>query len=131
EGPLQQSSSALSTTQRGTTHNGTIRREFLDRLLFWSGMDLEMKLFAFRDYYNRYRSHCWPERIHSDRNAGVEECESHALSLAVTPSWAVPDTNRRVSTNLPSTGQKTLLRSDYRLRPGRCRSFLLVSWSWP
>src|SRR4030095_13149597 len=36
---------------------GTIRRECLDRLLFWTATDLELKLIAFRDYYNGYRSH--------------------------------------------------------------------------
>jgi putative transposase len=36
---------------------GTIRRECLDRLLFWTATDLEMKLIAFRDYYNGYRAH--------------------------------------------------------------------------
>jgi hypothetical protein len=36
---------------------GTIRRECLDRLLFWTASDLETKLIAFRDYYNGYRSH--------------------------------------------------------------------------
>jgi transposase InsO family protein len=36
---------------------GTIRRECLDQLLFWTATDLEMKLIAFRDYYNGYRSH--------------------------------------------------------------------------
>ncbi|MBO0696737.1 MAG: transposase, partial [Verrucomicrobia bacterium] len=36
---------------------GTIRRECLDQLLFWPGTDLETKLIAFRDYYNRHRTH--------------------------------------------------------------------------
>jgi putative transposase len=36
---------------------GTIRRECLDRLLFWTGTDLETKLVAFGDYYNRHRTH--------------------------------------------------------------------------
>jgi putative transposase len=36
---------------------GTIRRECLDRLLFWTAIDLEMKLFAFQDFYNKYRTH--------------------------------------------------------------------------
>src|SRR5262249_24981798 len=36
---------------------GTIRRECLDRLLFWTAAHLEMKLITFRDYYNGYRSH--------------------------------------------------------------------------
>jgi len=36
---------------------GTIRRECLDRLLFWTAIDLETKLMAFKDYYNGHRSH--------------------------------------------------------------------------
>ena len=31
---------------------GTIRRECLDRLLFWTAIDLEIKLIEFQDYYN-------------------------------------------------------------------------------
>src|SRR5215471_254135 len=36
---------------------GTIRRECLDQLLFWTATDLETKLMAFRDYYNLHRTH--------------------------------------------------------------------------
>ena len=37
---------------------GTIRRECLDHTLFWKmTTDLERKLSAFKDYYNRYRVH--------------------------------------------------------------------------
>src|SRR5215475_13502333 len=36
---------------------GTIRRECLDQLLFWTATDLEMKLIAFKDYFNAHRSH--------------------------------------------------------------------------
>jgi transposase InsO family protein len=36
---------------------GTIRRECLDRLLFWTALDLELKLLAFKGYYNGYRTH--------------------------------------------------------------------------
>jgi putative transposase len=36
---------------------GTIRRECLDQLLFWTATDLETKLITFRDYYNRHRTH--------------------------------------------------------------------------
>jgi hypothetical protein len=38
---------------------GTIRRDGLDRLLFWTAVDLEMKLVAFQDYYNRHRTCGW------------------------------------------------------------------------
>jgi len=36
---------------------GTIRREYLDHLLFWTAADLEMKLSDFQDYYNKFRVH--------------------------------------------------------------------------
>jgi putative transposase len=36
---------------------GTIRRECLDRTLFWTTADLEMKLFDFQRYYNGHRTH--------------------------------------------------------------------------
>src|SRR5262249_15578204 len=36
---------------------GTIRRECLDRLLFWTTTDLELKLSDFKDDYNGHRSH--------------------------------------------------------------------------
>ena len=36
---------------------GTIRRECLDRSLFWTAADLERKLFEFEGYYNGHRTH--------------------------------------------------------------------------
>ena len=36
---------------------GTIRREYLDRTLFWNKRDLEEKLEEFKSYYNSYRVH--------------------------------------------------------------------------
>ncbi len=36
---------------------GTIRREYLDHLLFCNGSDLERKLEAFKEYYNNFRIH--------------------------------------------------------------------------
>ncbi len=36
---------------------GTIRREYLDRTLFWTTADLENKLLDFRTYFNAHRSH--------------------------------------------------------------------------
>jgi transposase InsO family protein len=36
---------------------GTIRREFLDHLLFWNDRDLERKLEEFQHYYNHHRVH--------------------------------------------------------------------------
>ena len=36
---------------------GTIRRECLERTLFWTAADLEMKLLDFQPYYNGHRTH--------------------------------------------------------------------------
>ena len=36
---------------------GTIRREYLDRILFWATADLEAKLIDFQHYYNGHRTH--------------------------------------------------------------------------
>ena len=36
---------------------GTLRRECVDQLLFWSASDLEDKLVAFQDFYNAHRAH--------------------------------------------------------------------------
>ena len=36
---------------------GTIRRECLDRTLFWTAADLEVKLLDFQRYFNGHRAH--------------------------------------------------------------------------
>jgi len=36
---------------------GTVRREYLDQIPFWSALDLETKLLLFNEYYNRDRAH--------------------------------------------------------------------------
>jgi putative transposase len=36
---------------------GTVRRECLDRVLFWTAADLERKLVEFQQYYNEHRTH--------------------------------------------------------------------------
>ena len=36
---------------------GTVRREYLDHILFWNTVDLERKLNEFKDYYNHQRVH--------------------------------------------------------------------------
>jgi hypothetical protein len=36
---------------------GTIRRELLDHILYWTAGDLERKLRRFQKYYNRHRIH--------------------------------------------------------------------------
>jgi hypothetical protein len=36
---------------------GTVRREYLDRVLFWTTADLETKLLDFQHYFNAHRTH--------------------------------------------------------------------------
>ncbi len=36
---------------------GTIRREYLDQVLFWGAADLERKLGEFKAYFNEHRTH--------------------------------------------------------------------------
>jgi putative transposase len=36
---------------------GTIRREYLDRTVFWTTADLENKLLDFQTYFNEHREH--------------------------------------------------------------------------
>jgi transposase InsO family protein len=71
---------------------GTIRRECLDQLLFWTAMDLEMKLIAFKSYYNRHRSHAalrGKTRIETPESTGVNlKCyrwQTHCRGLFHTP----------------------------------------------
>ena len=48
---------------------GTIRREYLDRTLFWATADLEDKLLDFRTYFNHHRSHTALEGRTPDQDA--------------------------------------------------------------
>jgi hypothetical protein len=36
---------------------GTVRREYLDQVPFWSTRDLERKLMSYQNYYNKDRVH--------------------------------------------------------------------------
>ena len=70
---------------------GTIRRECLDRSLFWTAADLEMKLADFQRYYNAHRAHARldgspPESI---PDSGGARASLHAHSLADALSWAL------------------------------------------
>ena len=48
---------------------GTVRREFLDHVLFWNNRDLTRKLETFKDYYNAHRVHSSLGVIHLQRQA--------------------------------------------------------------
>ena len=46
---------------------GTVRREYLDRTLFWTTADLETKLLDFQHYYNGHRTHAGLEGRRQNR----------------------------------------------------------------
>ena len=50
---------------------GTIRREYLNRVLFWSARDLERKLLLFKEYYNRDRVHRGLNGISHDKKGSI------------------------------------------------------------
>ena len=60
---------------------GTIRREYLDRIMFWARSDLENKLLDFRDYYNNHRTHASLEGRTPDRksNASLPFADLHSF----------------------------------------------------
>ena len=76
---------------------GTIRRECLDRTLFWTAADLEMKLLEFQRYYNGHRAHAGldgrpPEPIAEEGGVrarlGSYRWQPHCRGLYHTPMAA-------------------------------------------
>jgi transposase InsO family protein len=58
---------------------GTIRRELLDQIPFWTAHDLERKLQQFKDYYNRERIHASLGGLTPDSKAGAPDSELLSL----------------------------------------------------
>ena len=76
---------------------GTTRRECLDRILFWTTADLEMKLLDFQRYYNDHRTHAGldgrtPEPSQAAGGAGASvssyRWQQHCRGLYQTPMAA-------------------------------------------
>src|SRR5438309_6839677 len=73
---------------------GTLRREYLDRTLFWTTADLESKLIDFQTYYNLHRTHaglegCLPEPTGDGSGVPIGldsyRWQSHCRGLYQTP----------------------------------------------
>ena len=71
---------------------GTVRREYLDRTLFWTTADLENKLLDFRTYFNHHRTHAAlagrpPDDAPTRPIANLQSYrwESHCRGLYQTP----------------------------------------------
>jgi hypothetical protein len=71
---------------------GTVRREYLDHILFWTTADLENKLLDFRTYFNDHRTHDSLEGRTPDTGAPgqVPVVDSRWLAAAPRPSVALP-----------------------------------------
>jgi len=71
---------------------GTIRREYLDQTLFWTAADLEEKLGAFQQYFNRHRTHSGlegrlpdPPNTQATLNFASYRWQQHCRGLYQTP----------------------------------------------
>jgi putative transposase len=73
---------------------GTVRRELLDRTLFWTTADLETKLVEFQRYYNGHRTHAGLEGLPPDPptggsasaiDSGFYRWQRHCRGLYQTP----------------------------------------------
>ena len=76
---------------------GTIRRECLDRTLYWMAADLKAKLLDFKEFYNRHRTHAGlqgqlPEPGVSGRASPLR----YRFPLATSLSRVVPNAHRRL-----------------------------------
>jgi hypothetical protein len=89
----------------------TIRREYLDHLLFWTTADLENKLLDFRTYFNNYRTHTSREGRTPDTpvsrpiaNLRSFRWQPHCRSLYQT-QWLPDSSNTRAHCGIRSTSQ--------------------------
>ena len=74
---------------------GTLRRECLDQLFFWTATDLQVKLIAFKDYFNQHRSQSGLEGetpIETPESRGIDfksyRWQQHCRGLYETPTAA-------------------------------------------
>jgi Integrase core domain len=89
---------------------GTVRRELLDQIPFWSARDLERKLLHFRDYYNRDRVHASLGGVTPDCKAGDVNRRIVSLSKYQWQPHCVSATRGCVTRNSPQTGSTTIIR---------------------
>jgi hypothetical protein len=76
---------------------GTVRREYLDRTLFWTTADLETKLFDFQHYYNGHRTHAGLQGgLPEPRVGPTSPIAFDFIRVAEALSRVVPDSNRRM-----------------------------------
>ena len=75
---------------------GTIRREYLDRILFWTTADLEAKLREFQKYFNEHRTHAGLEGRLPDSDGPGSPISFASYRWQKHCLRAVPDTDCRL-----------------------------------
>jgi putative transposase len=63
---------------------GTVRREYLDRTLFWNATDLTRKLEYFQMFYNQNRVHT---SLDGNTPSGRAKNEAHRLANLIGYNW--------------------------------------------
>jgi hypothetical protein len=110
---------------------GTLRREYLDHMLFWTTVDLENKLLDFRTYFNHHRTHTSREGRTPDpppsrlaANLRSFRWQPHCRALYHTRGCLIFQDSRslRYSANLGKTSKKSFGVSRSQ-RGSRLRSF--------
>jgi Integrase core domain len=76
---------------------GTIRRECLDRTLFWTAADLEVKLLDFQRYFNGHRTHAGLGGLTPEPRTDEDTARASVSQYRWRPAplpWAVSDADR-------------------------------------
>ena len=77
---------------------GTLRRECVDQLLFWSASDLADKLVAFQDFYNAHRAHASLDgRTPRPDTKGCRTARPLPMGRALP--WSLSDADRGVTSD--------------------------------
>jgi len=79
---------------------GTVRRECLDRTLFWTTTDLEAKLLDFQHYYNEHRTHAPTPRAPAGNGRQRRSLTGKPQLLSMERSIVAAYTKRRLPPDL-------------------------------
>ena len=85
---------------------GTVRREYLDRTLFWNQSDLERKLENYKTYYNQHRCHSGLAGATPAQRSGVPPppmAKLESYSWRQTLPGLISDPNSRMNWNSTQT----------------------------
>ena len=106
---------------------GTVRRECLDRMLFWTAADLERKLVEFQQVLQRASHACGAGRAPAgaEPGCGRRSGESSGVSVAAALSWAVSHAEGRVTQSIRSAFTPAI----YEFATHTAFSRLGTSWS--